>query len=324
MPLPHAATALLRLGLPDVEEAAKRVAGVAWRTPVVPASRDADGDVYVKLECLQRLGSFKIRGAWNRMSRATEEERARGFATVSAGNHGQAVAWCARRLRAPCSVYVPDGAVARKVESMLAMGATVKHLPHAVIMDAMRTTEFPYAEGKTYVHSFGDPVVLAGAGTVGLEIARDLPDVRTVLVPVGGGGLAGGIATAVKALLPRARVYGVQAETADALVRSFEVGEPASSGPPRTIADGIAVPRVFDYVWPLLRDRLDGAFRVSDAELERAIHHLARECHVVAEGAGAAGLAAASLHVDALEKPVVAVVSGGNVDPSLLARLLAA
>lgn len=318
------ASPLLAVGLKDVEEAARQVRGTAWRTPLLPASRDDDGRLLLKMEALQRLGSFKIRGAWNRMSRTTPEERELGFVTVSAGNHGQAVAWSARRLGAPCTVWVPEGAVQRKVESMRAMGAEVRSLPHQAIMDAMDTTEFPTDPGKTYIHPFGHPHVVAGAGTVGLEVAQDLPEVATVLVPVGGGGLSGGIATAVKALRPKARVYGVQAEGADPLPRSFESGQAEDSGPPRTFADGMAATRVFGYMWPLLRERLDGAMRVSDAELQRAVVHLAKECHVVAEGAGAAGLAAAWKHRGELEEPVVAVVSGGNLDPALLARFLQA
>lgn len=314
---------LRAVSLKDVEDAARQIEGIAWRTPLLPAGRDEDARLLLKMEALQRLGSFKIRGAWNRMSRTTPEERRRGFVTVSAGNHGQAVAWCARKLGAPCTVWVPETAVQRKVDSMQAMGAEVKRLPHQAIMDAMNTTEFPTDPLKTYIHPFGHPQVMAGAGTVGLEILEDLPEVATVLVPVGGGGLSSGIATAIKAAKPGARVYGVQAEGADPLPRSFASGKAEDSGKPQTFADGMAATRVFDYMWPVLRERLDGAMRVSEAELQRAVVHLAKECHVVAEGAGAAGLAAAWKHHGELEGPVVAVVSGGNLDPALLARFLA-
>ena len=314
---------LRAVGLKDIEDAARVVRGIAWRTPLLPAGRDEDAHLLLKMEALQRLGSFKIRGAWNRMSRTTEAERKRGFVTVSAGNHGQAVAWSARKLGAPCTVYVPDKAVQRKVDSMRAMGAEVKHLPHQVIMDAMNTQEFPTDPSKTYIHPFGHAHTIAGAGTVGLEIAHDAPDLKTVLVPVGGGGLSSGVATAIKALHPRAKVYGVQAQGADPLPRSFESGQAEDSGPPQTFADGMAATRVFGYMWPVLRERLDGAMRVSEAELQKAVVHLAKECHVVAEGAGAAGLAAAWKFRGELEEPVVAVVSGGNLDPALLARFLA-
>ena len=310
------------VGIKDIEDAARRIEGVAWRTPLLPASRDSDGELYLKLETLQRTGSFKFRGAWNRMSRATDEERKRGFVTVSAGNHGQAVAWSARMLGAPCTVWTPENAVQRKIDAMRAMGATVKHRSHDEIMDAMVTTELPFADGATYVHPFGDPLVMAGAGTVGLEIARELAQAKTVLVPVGGGGLACGVATAAKALLPGAKVYGVQAEGAAPLPLSWKEGKPVATGAPKTFADGMAATRVFEYMWPVMRARLDGALGVSDDELQRAVVHLAKETHVVAEGAGAAGLAAAWRYRDQLEAPIVCVVSGGNIDPALLARFV--
>ncbi|MCA1814682.1 MAG: pyridoxal-phosphate dependent enzyme [Halobacteriales archaeon] len=311
----------LDVTLAGIEDAARAVHGTAWRTPLLPAGRDEE-QLFLKLECLQRLGSFKIRGAWNRMRTANAEERERGFVTVSAGNHGQAVAWSARKLGAPCRVFVPEGAVQRKVDAMRGLGAEVRSLPHQAIMDSMNGTDFPHADGMTFIHPFGDRLVLAGAGTVGLEVAQDLPAARTVLVPVGGGGLSVGIATAVKALCPGARVYGVQAEGAGPLPRSFASGKPEDVGPPHTFADGMAATRVFAYMWPLLRARLDGAFAVSEEELQRAVVHLAKECHVVAEGAGAAGLAAALAHRE-LPGPVVAIVSGGNLDPALLAKFLA-
>lgn len=316
--------ALEGVSFKDIEDAARQIEGVAWRTPLLPASRDLDNEILLKMETLQRTGSFKFRGAWNRMSRTTPEERRRGFVCVSAGNHGQAVAWSARTLGAPCTVWVPEGAVARKVEAMRAMGATVKFRPHEEIMDAMRTTDLPFADGATYIHPFGDPLVMAGAGTVGMEIGQDLPTARTVLVPVGGGGLITGVATAIKALAPGVKVYGIQAEGADPLPRSFETGRPESTAAPKTFADGMAATRVFDYMWPVMRARLDGALRVSDDELQRAIVHLAKEAHVVAEGAGAAALAAAWRYRDRFETPIVCVVSGGNVDPSLLSKFLEA
>lgn len=318
------ADALLAVGLPEIEAGARRIAGIAWPTPLLPASRD-EGGLFVKLECLQRLGSFKIRGIWNRMSATTDAERARGFVTVSAGNAGQAVAWSARRMGAPCVVYVPEGAAAPKMESMRAMGAEVRARPHEELMEAMQSTGLrsEYAEGRTYVHPFGHPLVVAGHGSIGLEIVRDLPSVATVLVPVGGGGLSSGIATAVKALRPNARVLGVQAEGSAPVPLSFETGKPSRVESPRTFADGMKASRVFDYMWPLLSSRLDGAVRVAESELALAVRHLARECHVIVEGAGAAGLAAAWRLRGSVPEPIVAVVSGGNIDLALYARILA-
>lgn len=312
---------LLAVGLKDVENAAETIEGVAWRTPLLPASRHEEG-ISLKLEALQRTGAFKLRGAWNRMRQATEAERQAGFVTVSAGNHGQAVAWCARHLGAPCTVWVPEDAVQDKIDKMEALGASIRRLPHDEIMDAMQTTSFPHAGEATYVHPFGDPAIVAGQGTVGLEIVEDLPEVATILVPVGGGGLSSGVATAAKALQPDVQVYGVQSSTSPALARSFERGQAEITGPPDTFADGMATDRVFSYMWPVLKERLEGALTVTDDELEAAIRHLATETHVVAEGAGAAGLAAAQRYRDELDEPIVAVVSGGNLDPGKLASIL--
>jgi len=194
---------MVGLGIPqvtisDIEDARQRIRGIAWRTPLVPASRYDDGKIYLKLECVQRTGSFKIRGAWNKMSRCTQDELRKGFVTISAGNHGQAVAWCAERLESACTVYVPEAAVERKVKSIETMGAKIVKRPVREIMDSMSDDRM-YNLGMTFVHPFADPYVIAGQGTVGLEVLEDLEEVKTVLVPVGGGGLVNGIAIALKA-----------------------------------------------------------------------------------------------------------------------------
>ncbi|MGQ0534481.1 MAG: threonine ammonia-lyase [Methanobacteriota archaeon] len=305
----------------EIREAEKAIRGIAWRTPLVPASRDEDGKVYLKLECLQRLGSFKIRGAWNRMRETTTAERRQGFQTTSAGNHGQAVAWTSRKLGAPCTVWVPETAVERKVRSMESMGATVRRMPHSVIMEAMTDDRFAN-EHPVFVHPFGDTRIVAGQGTIGLEILEDLPEAKTVLVPVGGGGLSTGIANALRASGSKAKVYGVQAEGAAPLPRSFAEGRPVDVGRADTFADGMGASRVFPYMWPHLSTLLSGAFAVSDRELEQAIRHLATESHVVVEGAGAAALAAARRYRDRLEAPIVCVASGGNLAPERLLDIL--
>ncbi len=312
--------AVPRVGLEEIEEARERIRGIAWRTPTVPSSRYDDGKTYVKLECLQRTGSFKVRGAWNKMSRTTEVERRRGFVAVSAGNHGQAVAWCAQRLGAACTVYVPEDAVQRKVDSMTSMGAKIVRRPHMEIMESM-TDDRMSRLGMTYIHPFGDPLVVAGQGTIGLEILEDVPDVRSVVVPVGGGGLVSGIATAVKARRPEVKVYGVQAEGAAPLPESLAKGHALSTGEPHTIADGIASTTVFEYMFPLLQQFLEAAYTVDNGEMKEAMRHLMKECHAVAEPAGASSLAAATKHVDEIAKPVVCVVSGGNADQRLLSEV---
>ncbi len=313
---------LLAVGLKEIEAAAEAIEGAAWPTPLVPVSRNDEG-LLVKLEALQRTGSFKLRGAWNRMQATSGAEREAGFVTVSAGNHGQAVAWAAQRLGAPCTVWVPEGAVQAKIDKMEALGATIERLPHEEIMDAMQTRSFPHAGEATYIHPFGDPLVIAGQGTVGLEIARALDRLGTVLVPVGGGGLSSGVATAIKALHPSAQVFGIQSSTSPALEASFAAGKATTTGPPDTFADGMATDRVFEYMWPLLGERLDGSLTVGDDEIASAIRHLASETHAVAEGAGAASVAAAWRYRDSLAEPIVAVVSGGNIQPELFARILA-
>lgn len=306
--------------LADVKDARDRIRGVAWRTPLVPYSRHGDGEIHLKLECLQRNGSFKIRGAWNKMSRLDKADTRRGFVTISAGNHGQAVAWSARRLGAPCTVWVPETAVERKVKAMEALGATVRRKPHGEIMDLMQGDRWRELEG-TYVHPFGDHDVIAGQGTIGLEILEDLPQAGTVLVPVGGGGLVSGIATVIRELKPGMNVYGVQAAGAAPLPLSLKSGRVERVPEPKTIADGIAASTTFDYMLPLLQEHLSGCFTVTDDEMRRALRHLAHECHVVAEPAGAAALAAAWKHARGLEPPVVCLVSGGNVDPQLFSDI---
>ncbi|MBI2077625.1 MAG: threonine/serine dehydratase [Euryarchaeota archaeon] len=312
----------LQVTLADVRAAAERIRGVAWRTPLVPAGRHEDGKTYLKLECLQRTGSFKVRGAWNRMGGATEADRRRGFVTVSAGNHGQAVAWSAKRVGSPCTVWVPDTAVERKVNAIRALGATVKTMPHDQIMESMTGDRWS-KDPQVYVHPFGDRLVMAGQGTIGLEIMEDLPDVKSVIVPVGGGGLSVGIATAIKAVRPGVKVYGVQAANAAPLARSWETGKPEKVPTPKTIADGIGASIVFDYMFPLLRRALDGVLTVTEDELRAAVGELASEAHVVAEPAGASSLAAARQQAEKLARPVACVVSGGNIAPTLLSEIAA-
>ncbi len=311
----------LHVGLTEIEDAVQRIRGVAWRTPLVPASRDEDGKLYLKLECLQRTGSFKVRGAWNRMSRANPAELRNGFVTVSAGNHGQAVAWCSKRLGAPCTVYVPEHAVERKISSMLSMGAKILRRPHQEIMESM-TDDRMERLGMTYIHPFADRDVIAGQGTVGIEILEDLPEARTLIVPVGGGGLINGIAFAMKAKQARVQIFGVQADGAAPLPRSLKTGKAENVGPPKTIADGVAATMVFDYMLPLFKDNLAGAFTVTDDEIRTAMKQIMKESHAVVEPAGATSLAAALKHRSELTEPIVCVISGGNGDSALLSELL--
>jgi len=303
--------------LRDIESALPVVREVAWHTPTVPFS-GADDSVWLKLENLQRLGAFKIRGVWNRISRFTAAERQRGASTISSGNHGLAVAWAARRLGIPCTVRVPEGAVGRKVEAIRAQGADVSPISRVDLVEAHEKETWK-SWPSVFIHPFAHPATIAGQGTIGLEIVEDLPEVRTVLVPVGGGGLVAGIGTAVKGLVPRAQVFGVQAEGAAPLPVALQTRQAHRIDRPQTIADGIGIGIILPSMAELLGRALDGAFIVTDAEIRGAMRRLALEAKIVAEPAGAAAFAAWTRYRDSLASPVVAVVSGGNVDPLVFA-----
>jgi threonine dehydratase len=311
----------LRVTARDVEAALDIVYEVALRTPTRAFPGEGQDEVSLKLENLQTLGAFKIRGAWNRMSRLSQEEHRRGVATISSGNHGLAVAWSAKRLGLPCTVHVPEGATGPKVEAIRANGAEVKEMARGDLVRA-HTEELWRSWPQTFIHPFAHPLVIAGQGTVGWELAEDLPEVRTVLVPVGGGGLSTGIAIAVKSRVPQAKVYGVQAEGAASLSETIKTRGSARIEDPQTIADGIRIGIILPAMAELLLRNLDGGLVVSDEEIKRAMRRLALEGKVVAEPAGAAAFAAWERYRDRFEPPVVAVVSGGNVDPALLAEIL--
>ena len=305
----------------DVEAALNVVREVALRTPTRAFPGQDHDELFLKLENLQRLGAFKIRGAWNRMSRMSEAERRGGVATISSGNHGAAVAWSAKRLGLPATVYVPEGAAGPKVEAIRAQGAALKEMSRGDLVRA-HVEELWTSWPQTFVHPFAHPHVIAGQGTIGWEIADDLPDVRTVLVPVGGGGLSSGIAIAVKARAPGAKVFGVQAEGAASLPEVFETRKPSRVENPQTIADGIRIGIILPAMADLLLRNLDGCVVVSDEDIKRSMRRLALEAKIVAEPAGAAAFAAWDRYRERFEPPVAAVVSGGNVDPALLAEVV--
>lgn len=307
--------------LRDIEAALPTVREVARHTPIV-SFEDKDQEVWLKMENLQRLGAFKIRGVWNRISSITDAERGRGVATISSGNHGLAVAWAARRQGLRCVVRVPEGAMGRKVEAIRAQGAEVSSISRDDLV-AAHEGETWRTWPEVFIHPFAHPGTIAGQGTIGMEIAEDLKDVRTVLVPVGGGGLVAGIATAVKALLPGAKVFGVQAEGAAALPASLRTGRARRIDQPRTIADGIGIGLILPTMAEVLGRLLDGCFVVSDADIRAAMRRLALEAKVVAEPAGAAAFAAWMQHRASLQPPVAVLVSGGNVELSLLHEIIA-
>ena len=306
--------------LAEIHAARERIAGAAIRTPLVRLNAEAPADIYLKLECLQPIGSFKIRGASNRMALASREELARGVWTASAGNMAQGVAWNARRLGIPCTVVVPEGAPATKIAAVERLGGRVVPVPHDEWFDTFRTHK---REGITglFVHAFSDEAVMAGNGTIGLEILEDLPDVDAVVVPFGGGGLVSGIASALRALRPSAKIYAAEAATAAPLAASLAKGEATEIAHTRTFVDGIGGPRVFPEMFSLAKELIDGSLVSPIEEIAAAIRLLVERNRVVAEGAGAAGLAAA-LAGNAGRGKVVCIVSGGNIDSATLATIL--
>jgi threonine dehydratase len=306
--------------LEDVRAARARIRGDAIRTPLVRLGVD-DREIYLKLENLQPIGSFKIRGASNKMALADEAALARGVYTASAGNMAQGVAFCARRRRIPCSVIVPDTAPEAKRRAIARLGASIHEVPFAEWWDVLVNRGHPRFRDQLFVHPVSDTAVIAGNGTIGLEIAEDLPDVDAVLVPYGGGGLSTGIATALKALRPSARVYACEPDTAAPFAASLAAGEPREIAYTPSFVDGCGGKSVLAEMWPIARRLLDGSFATPIAEIAAAVRLLAERNRIVAEGAGATPVAAALAGRGGAGK-IVCVVSGGNIDASKLAKIL--
>jgi threonine dehydratase len=294
--------------LADIEEARKRLTDVARETPLYGSetfSRIAGRDVWLKAENLQRTGAFKVRGAVNRIATLSAEERAAGVVAASAGNHGQAVAWAAREAEIPARIYVPQDAPMTKVEACRTYGSELI-MGGEAFEDALAAARADVEEtGATFVHPFEDPVVIAGQGTIGLELAEQVPDAETVVIPVGGGGLASGIALALRAVRPGIRIVGVQAG-----LDGF------------TIADGILVKHPGELTMSILNDLLDEMVEVDDELISEAIVLLLERAKLVVEGAGAVGVAALLAEKVGGSGPVAIVLSGGNIDPTLLISIM--
>jgi threonine dehydratase len=300
----------------EIAAARRRIEGAALRTPLVPRP---DGSAFLKLECLQPTGSYKIRGATNALKARVEAgEVLRAIVSASAGNFGQAIARAAASLGLPCIIHVPDNAARVKVENLKRMGAEVREHSFEGWWHIMQTRET--GDDGTFFHPVCEREVIAGAATIGAELVEDLPDVETVLVPIGGGGLASGIAQGVKARHPDCRILAVETDTAMPLKAALEADAPVMVERTPSFVDGMGSTRILDPMWPLLRRLIDGVIVVSLAEVEAAIRTLAAEHHVIAEGAGAAALAAAAKLPPGRN---VAIVSGGNLDWAQLQRILA-
>jgi threonine dehydratase len=301
----------------DIEEAARRLQGIARVTPVYGSetfSRLCGRDVHLKAENLQRTGAFKIRGAVNRISLLGPAERAAGVVAASAGNHGQAVAWAAREAGIAATVFMPEESPMAKVEATVNYGARVELVGEGFEEAAAAALELAEERTATFIHAFEDPQVIAGQGTIGLELSEQLPEAEVVVIPVGGGGLASGIALALREKLPNVRLFGVQAESCSPFTGSTEHGF--------TIAEGILVKQPGELTSAILSDLLDGFVTVTDEEISHAIVLCLERAKLVVEGAGAAGLAALLAGKVEGEGPAATILSGGNIDPTLLISIM--
>jgi len=305
----------------DVRAARERLAGLVVRTPLVRLALDeAPAEIHLKLECLQPIGSFKIRGATNAMALAGPERLRDGVYTASAGNMAQGVAWSARRLGVAATAVVPEHAPQAKLSALARLGARVEKVPFDSWWQLLVDRGQP-GRKELFIHPVSDLAVMAGNGTIGLEILEDLPDVETVLVPYGGGGLSCGIASALRGSGSRARVIACEVDTAAPLSAALAAGGPVPTPYTASFVDGIGGKSVLAEMWPLASRLLDGALSSPLDDVAAAVRLLAERAHVVSEGAGAAPVAAA-LSGRAGRGKTVCVVSGGNIDARVLARIL--
>lgn len=313
------------LDISEIFNAAAVLKGVARKTDIIPANRlDTDCQLYLKTENLQLTGSFKLRGAYYKISQLTEEEKARGVIACSAGNHAQGVALGATHNGIKSLICLPDGAPLSKIEATKGYGAEVCLVPGVYDDAYAKAIELKDKFGYTFVHPFDDEKVIAGQGTIGLEILEQLPDVEAVVVPIGGGGLISGVAFAIKTLRPDVKVYGVQAAGAPSMEQSLEKGEAVHLDSVSTIADGIAVKQPGVNTLELCRQYVDKVVTVTDDETAAAILALMERQKVVAEGAGAVAVAAVMFKkLPVAGKKVVCLVSGGNIDVNMLNRVIA-
>jgi threonine dehydratase len=306
----------------EIHAAREALRGTAVRTPLVRLHVDAPAEIYLKLENLQPIGSFKLRGAFNAMSVRTPAELAAGVITASAGNMAQGVAWGAKLRGIPCTVVVPDYAPRTKIDAIERLGGTVIPVPFADWWKAIQESRFPGLDG-VFIHPVLDDAVMAGNGTIGLELLEDLPDLDAVIVPWGGGGLTCGIASALRALRPEAKVYSVEPETGAPMAASFAAGRSVPVDDYRaSFVDGSGSKALLPKMWELGRTLISGGLVSSLDETAAAVKLLADRARVVAEGAGALALASA-LAGRAGTGRVVAIVSGGNIDDDRLRTILA-
>jgi threonine dehydratase len=305
--------------LAAVEEARRNIAPVILRTPLVPCPADEPVSLYLKLENLQPIGSFKIRGAANVVARTPQAQLRRGLLTASAGNMAQGVAFCARRAGVPATIVAPDTAPQTKIRAVTRMGGRVIQVPFAQWWSTFETRSFPGVDA-TFIHAFDDLDVMAGNGTIALELLEDLPGLDAVVIPWGGGGLSCGIAAVLRQLAPRVKIFAAEIETAAPLAVSLAAGEPRTVDYQPSFVDGIGSKMVFRSMFEHAQRLLDGSLVVTLKEAAQAMKLVAERNRVIAEGASACAVAAA-LSGRAGSGKVVALVSGGNVDLDKFAQL---
>ena len=305
-----------------IRKARRAIEGTVNRTPVVRLNfEEIPTEIYLKLENLQPIGSFKLRGAANSLGSIPEDQLARGVLTASAGNWAQGLAWMARRIGVPCTIIVPDTAPETKLRAIERLGARHLMVPFTRWWQCMLEHRFEGVEGR-FCHPVEDEAVMAGHGTIGLELLEELPAVDTVLIPWGGGGLSTGIASALRQQSPGVRIYGVEVDTAAPLQASLNAGKMKIVTRTTSFVDGIGSDRILPKMWPFARKLLDGTFTASVDEIAAAIRLLAERNCVIAEGAGACPVAVALAGKAGLGK-VLCIVSGGNIDSSILGNILA-
>lgn len=312
-----------RIGLDEIRAARQRIASTVVRTPLVRLELgDGYPDIRLKLENLQPINAYKLRGAANAVAMLSEAERARGVWTISAGNAGQGVAYAAKQAGVPCTVVAIESAPVAKIERMRALGATLIPVSYDVAWQALDARAFPGVDG-TFIHPFDDDHFIAGHATMGLEILEDAPDAAVVIASIGGGGLITGVASAIKALRPGIRILGVEPETAAPMAASIATGSPqAFPDWKASFVDGAGGQSVFPRMWDRMKPLVDDSVVVTLEETRRAMRVLAEKARVIAEGAGAMPLAAA-LTGKVGPGPIVAIVSGGNIDLKKFAELIA-
>jgi threonine dehydratase len=315
----------LVITLEDIKEAQRTLKNVVHRTALAYSSVLSEvtgGEIYLKMENLQKTGSFKIRGAYNKIAHLSEEERKRGVVAASAGNHAQGVALAAQIFGIPATIVMPKYAPLSKITKTKNLGAQV--ILEGNVFDEAYEAALRIQEktGAVFVHPFNDPHVIAGQGTIGLEIMEDLPDVEVMVVPVGGGGLISGVSVAIKSMNPEVKVIGVQTENMPSMIASLRRGRAERVEGKPTLADGIAVKKPGDLTFELVKKYVDEMVVVNEEEIADAILFLLEQAKVVAEGAGAVGVAAVLNKLDVKGKKVAIVISGGNIDVNMIDRII--